>query len=227
MQSNEHSNHPDHSDQAAQNARNTDQQCESGRVSVYEPSDDSGNSGNLDHAQAIDSSLFEHYEPRRPSIIVSQLVSQRRALRDSEAAEAAAIILDGVEPPEFDFDEQSAQIPYADLHGSTKTLLGSKPVHIRVQRLSPMKRLVSPGAQFVYALLIISTLAGIIGLAATIESPTLVLIAGIASPLLLPICVWKWIRWLDSSPYYYRLLTSLGEDARNLMGYRLLWKKGR
>lgn len=43
--------------------------------------------------------------------------------------------------------------------------------------------------------------------------------------MLLPICIWKWIRWLDSTPYYYRLLTSLGEDARNLLSYRLLWKR--
>lgn len=222
MHSNEHSN-PDRSDHDVQNAGNDDQQNESGSASVYEPLGDRDGSGGFDDTQAIDSSLFEHYEPRRPSIIVSQ----QRALRDSEAAEAAAIILDGVEPPEFDFDEQAVHLPYADEHGSTNSLLGSKPVQIRVQRLSPMQRLVSPGAQFVYALLIIASLAGIIGLAATIESPTLVLIAGITSPLLLPICVWKWIRWLDSSPYYYRLLTSLGEDARNLLGYRLLWKKSR
>ena len=88
-----------------------------------------------------------------------------------------------------------------------------------------MARLATPGAQFIYALVIIMLLSGLIGLAASTKSPELILTAGVATPMLLPICIWKWIRWLDSDPYYYRLLTSLGEDARNLLQYRLFWKR--
>ena len=164
--------------------------------------------------------MFEVYEPRS----VDSIVAQQRAIQESYAAEAAAIILEGVDQPDFVFEPNSDTLEVEE-DTQLNPGRGHKPMHrIRVQRVSPMGRLVSPGAQFIYALLIITLLGGLIGLAATIESPQLVLVAGIASPILLPICAWKWIRWLDSTPYYCRLLTSLGEDARNLMNYRLLWK---
>ncbi len=180
--------------------------------------DDEENPSAQDQPEQSSQPLFETYEPRSASTIISQ----QRALQESEAAEAAGVILEGVELPEFEFPTEQAQTSDTPGHGQ---LLGKNYGGIRVQRVTAVEQLLSPGAQFIYALLIITALGGIIGLAATIESPTLVLIAGIASPILLPICVWKWHRWLDSAPYYYRLLTSLGEDARNLMGHRLFWKR--
>ncbi len=176
-------------------------------------------------------SLFEHYEPRTASIILSQKNERQKssiqAQLDSQAAEAAAIILDGVEPPEFTFDQDITHHQLLPTASQQRAGQHSKQEAkaIRVQKTSLLDQLRSPGAQFVYALVIITLLAGLIGLAASTDSPLLVLIAGIASPMLLPICIWKWIRWLDSTPYYYRLLTSLGEDARNLLNYRLLWKR--
>ena len=163
-------------------------------------------------------SLFETYHPRS----VSSIISQQQAVIESEAAEAAGIILEGVEPPEFDFPTNNRTPNQSSEHTQ---LLGRTYGEIRVQRVTPVEQLFTPGAQFIYALLIISLLGGLIGLAATIESPALVLIAGISLPILLPICVWKWHRWLDSAPYYYRLLTSLGEDARNLLEHRLFSKR--
>ena len=175
--------------------------------------------------QQIPNDLFENYEPRS----IRKIVEQRNQLRDSEAAEAAAIILEDAEPLELDYE--SPEIRSDSNDPKAKQLLYRANIDAQrrqqTQSTSLLRLLHSPGAQFVYALLIIAALGGIIGLAATIESPTLVLIAGIASPILLPICIWKWIRWLDSTPYYYRLLTSLGEDARNLLDYRLLWKRNR
>lgn len=156
--------------------------------------------------------LFETYQPRS----VSTIIAQQHAIQESHAAEAAAIILEGVEPPEFTFPAECSVLEEVPGHAAR---------HIRVQRTSLLGHFFTPGAQFIYALIIITLLSGLIGLAATIESPILVLTAGIVSPILLPICIWKWIRWLDSTPYYYRLLTSLGEDARNLLNYRLLWKR--
>ncbi len=172
--------------------------------------------------QSVDESLFENYKPRS----ITDIVTKKQQLQESDAAEAAAIILDGVEPPEFtfpdDFDEiLSPQEDYDQIQG----LLHHQNHRIRVQPVSTLSWLVTPGAQFIYALVIVTMLGGLIGLAATIESPMLVLVAGIASPILLPICAWKWVRWLDSAPYYYRLLTSLGEDARNLLGHRMLWRR--
>jgi hypothetical protein len=159
--------------------------------------------------------LFETYEPRP----ISAIIAHRNAIQESHAAEAAAVILDGVVPLEFDPEEDQAQ----------QQMAVSDPErpyhHIRVQRTSKLGRFFSPGAQFIYALVVVTLLGGLIGLAATLQTPTLVLLSGILSPLMLPICVWKWIRWLDSDPYYYRLLTSLGEDAYNLLNYRLFWKR--
>ncbi len=94
-----------------------------------------------------------------------------------------------------------------------------------MQRVSTLGRLASPGAQIIYVLLVVAALGGTLGLAYSTDSPHLLLFAGIATPMLLPLCVWRWFCWLDSSPYYYRLLTTLGEDARNLLEYRLLWKR--
>lgn len=177
-------------------------------------------------------SLFEQYNPRS----VEEIVSDTNALRDSEAAHAAAVILDGVEAPHFDQSNQEF-VPRREFepcesnnkHRWTKQKNDSAQYQtVRVERYRSQKsgRLswtITPGAQFVYALLILTTLSGLIGLAASMQTPALILIAGIASPILLPICIWKWVRWLDSTPYYYRLMTSLGEDARNLMTSRLFF----
>ena len=143
------------------------------------------------------------------------------AHKDSQAAQAAKVILEGVVLPEFDHElHQSIEFEDADEPAGPARIR-----HIRVQRVSAFGRLASPGAQVIYILLILAGLGGTLGLAASTQSPHLLLMAGIATPMLLPICVWRWFCWLDASPYYYRLLTTLGEDARNLLDYRLLWKK--
>lgn len=165
-----------------------------------------------------DETLFENYEPRS----VSTIISQQLAMKDSLAAEAAAIILHGVVSPNFIDSQDQIQIPDSDENAE---LYGMRFRQIRVQKLRPVDRLLGPGAQLIYALIIVTLLGGLLGLAATLQTPMLVLLSGIMSPILIPICIWKWVRWLDSSPYYYRLLTSLGEDARNLLQYRLLWKR--
>lgn len=169
-------------------------------------------------AEQNDATLFETYE-RRP---VSQIIAQQRAYRESQAAQAARTILQDAEIPEFEaFEANTAEYEdfETDQHG--RPLLR----RLRVQPTTPLGRLFSPGAQIVYVLLIVATLGGTLALAFSTDSPALLLVGGIATPMLLPICVWRWFRWLDSAPYYYRLLTSLGEDARNLLEYRLLWKK--
>lgn len=164
-------------------------------------------------------SLFETYERRS----IETIINQQRAHKDSQAAQAAKVILDGVILPSFEHDLHET-VEYEnseDQTGSPRTR------RIRVQRMSAIGRLSTPGAQVVYILLTIAGLGGTFGLAASTQSPQLLLLAEIATPMLLPICVWRWFCWLDSSPYYYRLLTTLGEDARNLLDYRLLWKKQR
>ena len=163
-------------------------------------------------------SLFEHYERRS----LRTIIQQQQAYRESQAAQAARVILDGAQIPEFD-PVQDQAIQFDDHEDDGKRGGGLR--QIRVQRAYGMGRLVSPGAQIVYVLLTIAVLSGTLGLAFSTDSPQLLLLAGIATPMLLPICVWRWCCWLDSAPYYYRLLTTLGEDARNLLDYRLFGRK--
>lgn len=165
-------------------------------------------------------SLFEKYERRS----LRTIIEEQRAYRDSQAAQAARVILDDAEIPEFDiYDQDTAD--YEDFENSSSHAPRVLRLRVQTQRTSKLGTLVSPGAQIVYILLILATLGGTLGLALSTDSPHMLLLGGVATPMLLPLCVWRWIRWLDSSPYYYRLLTSLGEDARNLLEYRLLWKK--
>lgn len=171
------------------------------------------------HANSNSESLFETYDRRS----LRSIIDEQRAYRESQAAQAARTILDGAEIPEFEDYEQNTT-DYEDFeHASSHA---PRVLRVRVQRpTTKLGILVSPGAQIVYILLIVGALGGTLGLALSTDSPHLLLIGGVATPMLLPICVWRWFRWLDSSPYYYRLLTTLGEDARNLLQYRLLWKK--
>lgn len=182
----------------------------------FDPSDIVGSAP--DASEQNDASLFETYE-RRP---VSEIIAQQRAYRESQAAQAARTILQDAEIPEFEaFEANTAEYEdfETDQHGRPRLR------RLRVQHTTMLGRLMSPGAQIVYVLLIVATLGGMLALAFSTDSPVLLLVGGIATPMLLPLCVWRWFRWLDSAPYYYRLLTSLGEDARNLLEYRLLWKK--
>lgn len=163
-------------------------------------------------------SLFETYDRRS----LRSIIDGQRAYQESQAAQAARAILDGAEIPEYvDLEQDTAE--YADFE--SEATQSPRVRRLRVQRSTPIGRLASPGAQIIYVLLTIGLLAGTLALALSTDSPHLLLIGGVATPMLLPICVWRWFCWLDSSPYYYRLLTTLGEDARNLLEYRLLWKK--
>lgn len=167
---------------------------------------------------ANDDSLFESYDRRS----IRSIIDDQRAYRESQAAQAARTILQDAELPEFEQFEQQT-VEYEDFENSSSH--APRVLRIRTQERSALGVLVSPGAQIVYVLLILGALGGILALAFSLDSPQMLLIGGVATPMLLPICVWRWFCWLDSSPYYYRLLTTLGEDARNLLQYRLLWKK--
>lgn len=163
-------------------------------------------------------SLFETYDRRS----LESIISAQKAYKESQAAQAARTILEDAELPEFEqFEQTTAE--YEDFENASSH--APRVIRMRVQRTSPLGVLASPGAQIVYVLLTVAALGGTLALALSTDSPELLLIGGVATPMLLPICVWRWFRWLDSSPYYYRLLTTLGEDARNLLQYRLLWKK--
>lgn len=74
----------------------------------------------------------------------------------------------------------------------------------------------SPGAHFVYALIALTVAIGVLGLALTWRDGRVLAACAVITPLSL---AWFFIRfraWLNSAPYWYRLLTSLGENAENL-----------
>lgn len=163
----------------------------------------------------FDDALFENYDRRS----LRSIIDGQRAYQESQAAQAARVILDDAEMPAFDHNIAE----YEDFEDATS--YAPRVRRIRVQSHGKLGTLVSPGAQVVYVLLTLAAIGGTLGLALSTDSPYMLLIGGIATPMLLPICVWRWFCWLDSSPYYYRLLTTLGEDARNLLDYRLLGKR--
>ncbi len=79
------------------------------------------------------------------------------------------------------------------------------------------KQMLSAGGQFVLGLFMMFIAIGITIMAIT--NPTRVYI--IPAVIITPISLWymrvRWRRWLGSAPYFYRLMTSLGEDAENIL----------
>lgn len=97
----------------------------------------------------------------------------------------------------------------------------------RVRRRKAARTMVGPGARFVYALGLMAVTLGVLGLAASWRNQEVMIVAGIfcgASAIFLWVF---WRTWLDGFPYFYRLLTSLGEDAENLLHWRLWNRCGR
>lgn len=79
----------------------------------------------------------------------------------------------------------------------------------------------SRGAHFVYALVALAVNLGVLGLAMTWQDARVLSACLVITPLTV---VWFWLRlraWLQHSPYVYRLMHSLGEDAENLQDANL------
>lgn len=100
-------------------------------------------------------------------------------------------------------------------------LLGDDP-EARIQRISDRRSLVrkqmrSQGAGFIYGLVVLAVSLGTVALAATIRTLPFVIVAAVVFPIGVLWFRVSWRRWLGSAPYFYRLLTSLGEDAENVL----------
>lgn len=100
-------------------------------------------------------------------------------------------------------------------------LLGDDP-EADVSRIADRRSIVkrrarSEGAQFVYGLLVLAGSLGAVALAATIQTWPFIAVAGVVFPLGLWWFRKGWRRWVGSAPYCYRLLSSLGEDAENVL----------
>lgn len=80
------------------------------------------------------------------------------------------------------------------------------------------------GSHFIYALVALTLNLGLLGLALSWRDARVLSACLVITPIS---TVWFWIRlraWLDRTPYCYRLLTSLGEDAENLLRWSL-WRR--
>lgn len=79
------------------------------------------------------------------------------------------------------------------------------------------KQILSSGGQFVMGIVMMFIAIGLVIMACT--NPVLQYI--VPAAIFAPIAFWymrvRWRRWLGSAPYCYRLLTSLGEDAENVL----------
>lgn len=78
------------------------------------------------------------------------------------------------------------------------------------------KQMLSAGGQFVMGIAMMFLGLGLVIMAIT--NPELKYI--IPAAIIAPVSAWymrvRWRRWLGSAPYFYRLMTSLGEDAENI-----------
>ncbi len=80
-----------------------------------------------------------------------------------------------------------------------------------------------PGTRFVTGLVLLTMSLGAGGLALSWQHRDAMIVAGFFSAAT-GVLFWVfWRSWLDGFPYAYRLMTSLGEDADNLVRWRM-WR---
>ncbi len=111
----------------------------------------------------------------------------------------------------------------AELDDGSRLLEGFDPEahHSNVSQKRSVKRAISSeGGRFVIGLVVLALTLGLLALAATIRTQAWYIAAGVIAPPALLWFFFKWKKWLAGAPYAYRLLTSLGEDADNLLDER-------
>ena len=79
------------------------------------------------------------------------------------------------------------------------------------------KQMLSTGGQFVVGLILIFVALGVTIMAITNPELKYIIPAAIIAPISLFYMRARWSRWLGSAPYLYRLMSSLGEDAENIL----------
>lgn len=131
---------------------------------------------------------------------------------DPEAVRAALRPQEPERPPEVEIDEDDPDAVW---------LLGDDP-EAKISRIADRRNVIkrrakSEGAQFVYGLVVLAASLGAVALAATIRTTPFIVVAAVVFPIG---ALWfrsRWRRWIGSAPYAYRLMTSLGEDAENIL----------
>jgi hypothetical protein len=100
-------------------------------------------------------------------------------------------------------------------------LLGNDPeaevTRVADQRNLIRKQMLSSGGQFVMGIVMMFVALGLVIMAITNPVLQYIIPAAIIAPISLYYMRVRWRRWLGSAPYFYRLMTSLGEDAENIL----------
>lgn len=79
------------------------------------------------------------------------------------------------------------------------------------------KQMLSTGGQFVVGLIMMFVALGMTIMAITNPELKYIIPAAIITPISIFYMRARWQRWLGSAPYFYRLMSSLGEDAENIL----------
>jgi len=157
-------------------------------------------------------------------------VDARRDEDDIDLTETDPALEDTVAEVVLDESLEAIEAPAAragdhesELEGGRLLLEGFDPEahHVNVsQRKTIRRQLTSEGGQFVLGLLVMTGALGVAAWAIAYQSRESLIVAGVVAP---PALLWfflRWRKWLAGAPYAYRLLTSLGEDADNILDER-------
>ncbi len=100
-------------------------------------------------------------------------------------------------------------------------LLGNDPeanvFRIADRRNRIRKQMLSAGGQFVMGIVMMFLALGVTIMAITNPELVYIIPAAIIAPISALYMRARWRRWLGSAPYFYRLMSSLGEDAENIL----------
>lgn len=138
----------------------------------------------------------------------------------------------GVSDQDFDLQEGEQLLegfdPEARVHRAGD---GDKTVDLAIQdepfTFHVGETITSAGAHFVYALIALTLTLGVLGLALTWQDGRVIAACAVIAPLSITWFCLRTRAWLNRTPYWYRLLTSLGENAENLSQFRLMrWARG-
>ena len=118
-------------------------------------------------------------------------------------------------------EEDEAEIEFDHEDPDAVWVLGNDPEaklsSVADRRNLIRKQMLSSGGQFVLGLLMMFIAIGLIIMSITNPIKLYIIPAAICAPVSFWYMQVRWQRWLGSAPYFYRLLTSLGEDADNIL----------
>jgi len=116
------------------------------------------------------------------------------------------------EEPDFEIDPDDPEAVW---------LLGNDPeakiTSVADRRNLIRKQMLSAGGQFVMGIVMMFVALGLVIMAITNPKPGYIIPAAVMAPVSAWYMRIRWRRWLGSAPYFYRLMTSLGEDADNIL----------